>query len=72
MPVRIAPEELPAARPDLTSTMRLDTLEGPVEVFRDPWGIPHTSFAAHGCLLPARKAGSCWQSLRPLPLLPPA
>ena len=41
MPVRIAPEELQAALPDLTSTMRLDGLEEPVEVFRDPWGIPH-------------------------------
>ena len=41
MPVQIAEKDLRAALPDTTTPMRLPGLEGPVEVYRDAWGIPH-------------------------------
>jgi penicillin amidase len=41
MPVQIAAEDLKAALPDTTSTLSLPGLEQLVEIYRDPWGIPH-------------------------------
>ena len=38
---RITQQDLAEALPDVTSPMRLHGLEGPVDVYRDPWGIPH-------------------------------
>ena len=34
-------KDLAAALPDVRSTMTFDGLDSPVEVYRDPWGIPH-------------------------------
>ena len=39
--VAVGPDELKAVLPDITSTLSLDGLEGPVTVYRDRWGIPH-------------------------------
>jgi penicillin G amidase len=33
--------ELTAALPDLTSTLPCSGLREPVDIIRDPWGIPH-------------------------------
>jgi penicillin amidase len=41
MPVHITAADLKAALADTTSTLRLPGLEQEVEVYRDPWGIPH-------------------------------
>lgn len=38
---KLTEKDLAAALPDLRSTMTFDGLDGPVNVFRDPWGIPH-------------------------------
>ena len=34
-------KDLAAALPDVRSTMTFDGLNGPVNIYRDPWGIPH-------------------------------
>ena len=34
-------KDLAAALPDVQSTMTFDGLNGPVDTYRDPWGIPH-------------------------------
>jgi penicillin amidase len=34
-------DDLRAALPELTGTLRLKGLEGPVDIYRDHWGIPH-------------------------------
>ena len=38
---QVTREELQAALPETTGTLRLTGLEGPVEVYRDRYGIPH-------------------------------
>ena len=37
----VRPEHFDAALPNLTGTLNLSGLEGPVTVYRDRWGIPH-------------------------------
>ena len=37
----ITDKDLAAALPDVRSTMTFDGLSGPVNIYRDPWGIPH-------------------------------
>ena len=37
----VGPNDLKAVLPDITSTLSLEGLEGPVTVYRDRWGIPH-------------------------------
>ena len=37
----LAEKDLAAALPDIQSTMTFDGLNGPVNIYRDPWGIPH-------------------------------
>ena len=37
----ISPQDLSRALPDLTSTLSLAALHHPVDIYRDPWGIPH-------------------------------
>ncbi len=37
----MTPEELRAALPPLDGTLRVAGLAGPVEVLRDPEGVPH-------------------------------
>jgi penicillin amidase len=46
MPAALRPEQLRAALPDLRTPLRLHGLEKPVEICRDPWGIPHIRAAA--------------------------
>lgn len=41
MPQAISEADLEAALPDVTSEVRLAGLEGPVDIVRDEWGIPH-------------------------------
>lgn len=41
MPALLTPQDLRAALPDVQRTLRLPGLEKPVEICRDPWGIPH-------------------------------
>jgi penicillin amidase len=38
----VTPAQLTAALPDVTSTLSLPGLEAPVDIWRDPHGIPHT------------------------------
>ena len=38
---KVTYEELKAALPDTTGMLRLKGLEGPVQVYRDGYGIPH-------------------------------
>ena len=40
---QVTREELQAALPETTGTLRLTGLEGPVEVYRDRYGIPHAT-----------------------------
>ncbi len=41
MDAKITDNDLRSALPDLTTTMRLPELGAAVDVYRDPWGIPH-------------------------------
>ncbi len=41
MPLDITNDDLEAALPDTRSTLQLPGLEREVEIYRDPWGIPH-------------------------------
>ncbi len=41
MPLTLGSEQLHVALPDLHTTLKLAGLAQPVEVWRDPWGIPH-------------------------------
>lgn len=43
MDAKITDNDLRSALPDLTTTMRLPELGAAVDVYRDPWGIPHIS-----------------------------
>lgn len=38
-------KDLAASLPDVQSTMTFDGLNGPVDIYRDPWGIPHIKAA---------------------------
>ncbi len=37
----ITNKDLAASLPDVRSTITFDSLNGPVDIYRDPWGIPH-------------------------------
>ena len=37
----LSEQDLAAALPDVQSTLTFDGLGGPVDIYRDPWGIPH-------------------------------
>ena len=39
--MRLTPDDLAAALPDVESTLRVPGLREPVEIVRDGWGIPH-------------------------------
>ena len=41
MPATITEQDLHNALPDVTSETRLADLDRPVDILRDPWGIPH-------------------------------
>lgn len=41
MLTQITAEDLKSALPDMTTSLHLQGLENPVELYRDPWGIPH-------------------------------
>jgi penicillin amidase len=41
MTASFTPDALRAAAPNFTGTLRLPGLDGPVDVYRDAWGIPH-------------------------------
>ena len=50
MPTVLNPAQLRTALPDLHTTLHLPGLEQPVEICRDPWGIPHIRAATEGDL----------------------
>ena len=39
--MRLTQTDLAAALPDVESTIRIGELDGPVDIVRDGWGVPH-------------------------------